>query len=257
MIDPTFKAVAKDKAGKSSNFRGLTYYDGNLYFTKGSGSNGINTVYTVSNPDGQLPTSSTANAATVSVLPGFPTDSAKVTGGDYTPFGLFFANPTTLYVADEGTGNTTDATEHAGLEKWTLSDGTWSLDYTLQAGLIGDTYTVPGWDFGETTIGLRNLTGEVNANGTVTFFATTSTTSGSGDNGADPNEIVKITDVLGDTSLPTSEKFSVFDGPDAGLRYGGVAFAAAPEPSTWAMLLLGFGGLGFVGYRKRSALSLG
>src|SRR4029077_18568979 len=43
MIDPTFKAVAKDKAGKSSNFRGLTYYDGNLYFTKGSGSNGINT----------------------------------------------------------------------------------------------------------------------------------------------------------------------------------------------------------------------
>jgi len=257
MIDPTFKAVPKDKAGKSSNFRGLTYYDGNLYFTKGSGSNGINTVYTVSNPDGQLPTSSTANAATVSVLPGFPTDSAKVTGGDYTPFGLFFANPTTLYVADEGTGNTTDATEHAGLEKWTLSDGTWSLDYTLQAGLIGDAYTVPGWDFGETTIGLRNLTGEVNANGTVTFFATTSTTSDSGDNGADPNEIVKITDVLGDTSLPTSEKFSVFDGPDAGLRYGGVAFAAAPEPSTWAMLLLGFGGLGFVGYRKRSALSLG
>jgi len=257
MIDPTFKAVPKDKAGKSSNFRGLTYYDGNLYFTKGSGSNGIDTVYTVSNPDGQLPTSSTANAATVSVLPGFPTDSAKVTGGDYTPFGLFFANPTTLYVADEGTGNTTDATEHAGLEKWTLSDGTWSLDYTLQAGLIGDTYSVPGWDFGETTIGLRNLTGEVNANGTVTFFATTSTTSGSGDNGADPNEIVKITDVLGDTSLPTSEKFSVFDGPDAGLRYGGVAFAAAPEPSTWAMLLLGFGGLGFVGYRKRSALSLG
>ena len=105
-------------------------------------------------------------------------------------------------------------TKNAGLEKWTLSDGTWSLDYTLQAGLIGDTYSVPGWDFGETTIGLRNLTGEVNANGTVTFFATTSTTSGSGDNGADPNEIVKITDVLGDTSLPTSEKFSVFDGPD-------------------------------------------
>jgi hypothetical protein len=66
---------------------------------------------------------------------------------------------------------------------------------------------------------------------------------------------VKITDALGDTSLPTNESFSVFDGPQAGLRYGGVAFAAAP--STWAMLLLGFGGLGFVGYRKRSALSLG
>ena len=81
MIDPTFKALPKDKAGKSSNFRGLTYYDGNLYFTKGSGSNGINTVYTVTNPNGQLPTSSTANDATISILPGFPTDSAKVTGG--------------------------------------------------------------------------------------------------------------------------------------------------------------------------------
>jgi hypothetical protein len=55
---------------------------------------------------------------------------------------------------------------------------------------------------------LRNLTGEVNANGTVTFFATTSTSSDSGDNGADPNEIVKIIDVLGDTSLPTGETFS-------------------------------------------------
>ena len=170
---------------------------------------------------------------------------------------MFFANPTTLYVADEGTGDATESDRHAGLEKWSLSDGTWSLDYTLQAGLIGETYSVPGWDFGETTIGLRNLTGEVNANGTVTFWATTSTSSGSGDNGADPNEIVEITDALGDTSLPTGEKFSVFDGPVAGLRYGGVAFAAAPEPSTWAMLLLGFAGLGFVGYRKRSALSLG
>src|ERR1700733_8518507 len=256
MINPTFKALPKDKAGKSSNFRGLTDYDGNLYFTKGSGSNGINTVYTVTNPNGQLPTSSTANDATISILPGFPTDSAKVTGGDYTPFGLFFANPTTLYVADEGTGNATDATDHAGLEKWTLSNRTWSLDYTLQSGLIGDTYTVPGWNFGETTIGLRNLTGQVNANGTVTFWATTSTSSGSGDNGADPNEIVEITDALGQTSLPTSESFSVFDGPEAGLRYGGVAFAA-PEPATWAMLLLGFAGLGFAGYRNRSALSVG
>jgi PEP-CTERM motif len=256
MIDPTYKSIAGDKAGKDNNFRGLTSYNGSLYFTKGSGSNGIDTVYTVSNPDGKLPTSATASDASISILPGFPTDRAK-TGPDYTPFALFFASPTTLYVADEGTGDATDQADHAGLEKWSLSDGTWSLDYTLQAGLIGDTYSVPGWDFGETTIGLRNLTGQVNADGTVTFWATTSTSSDSGDNGADPNEIVEITDALGDTAQPNGEKFSVFDGPVAGLRYGGVAFAAAPEPSTWAMLLLGFGGLGLAGYRKRSALSLG
>ncbi len=29
--------------------------------------------------------------------------------------------------------------------------------------------------------------------------------------------------------------------------------AAVPEPSTWAMLLLGFGGLGFMAYRRKSA----
>jgi hypothetical protein len=256
MIDPTFKSIPGDKAGKDSNFRGVTYFNGSLYFTKGSGSNGIDTVYTVSNPNGALPTSATASGATISILPGLPTDHAK-TGPNYTPFGLFFANSTTLYVADEGTGDAVDQTDHAGLEKWTLSDGTWSLDYTLQAGLIGDTYSVPGWNFGETTIGLRNLSAKLNADGTVTFWATTSTSSDSGDNGADPNEIVEITDALGDTSLPTGENFSVFDSPVAGLRYGGVAFAAAPEPATWAMLLLGFAGLGFVGYRKRSALSLG
>ena len=36
----------------------------------------------------------------------------------------------------------------------------------------------------------------------------------------------------------------------------GMEFLAAPEPSTWAMMLLGFGGLGFMGYRasaKRQA----
>jgi hypothetical protein len=138
--------------------------------------------------------------------------------------------------------------QNAGLEKWTLSSGTWHQDYTLQAGLIGDTYSVTGWDYEETTVGLRNLTGEVNKDGTVTLWATTATTSGSGDNGADPNEIVEITDSLSAMKLP-SETFSIYDGPVAGLRYGGVAFAA-PEPSTWATMLIGFAGLGFGAFRR-------
>jgi hypothetical protein len=249
MIDPTFKPVSTDKAGKSSNFRGLTLYDGQLYFTKGSGSNGVDTVYTVSNPGGALPTAGTAASATISILPGLPTDSAKATGGNFTPFGLFFANSTTLYVADEGSGNATDAASHAGLEKWSLVGGTWQLDYTLQSNLIGQIYNVAGWNYTETTSGLRDLTGKVNADGTVTLWAVTATTSGSGDNGADPNQIVSITDNLFATSLPGSESFSVLEGPQVGLRYGGVAYAV-PEPSTWAMMLTGFAGLGFAGYRR-------
>ena len=34
-----------DKIGKDTNFRGLTISDNVVYFTKGSGSNGVNTVY--------------------------------------------------------------------------------------------------------------------------------------------------------------------------------------------------------------------
>ena len=32
--------------------------------------------------------------------------------------------------------------------------------------------------------------------------------------------------------------------------YGAVA--AVPEPSTWAMMLLGFAGIGFLAYRRKS-----
>jgi hypothetical protein len=32
--------------------------------------------------------------------------------------------------------------------------------------------------------------------------------------------------------------------------------SAVPEPSTWAMMLAGFGALGFVGYRRNQAAKL-
>jgi choice-of-anchor C domain-containing protein len=36
---------------------------------------------------------------------------------------------------------------------------------------------------------------------------------------------------------------------------GGVAIAAVPEPATWAMIILGFFGIGFLSYRRRGGLS--
>ena len=61
-------------------------------------------------------------------------------------------------------------------------------------GMTGPTPTV-------TTVGLRNLTGRVGRDGKVTLWATTATCSASGDNGADPNRVVEITDELSATSL--------------------------------------------------------
>jgi hypothetical protein len=229
-VDPllqfTFGTKA-DKAGKDDNFRGLTEFGGSIYVIKGSGSNGIDTVYTV----GSLPTVSDAASETLSIVPGFPADPAKQTGGNFTPFAAFFANPTTMYVTDEGTGNSLDASSHAGLEKWSLVDGTWQLDYVLANGLIGVVDSgltgVDGPYPDVTTIGLRNLTGVVEGD-RVTLWATTSTSSASGDNGADPNKVVEITDRLDAATLTgdvAAESFQVIARPTYGKVYRGVAFA--------------------------------
>jgi hypothetical protein len=215
-----------DKAGKDDNFRGITEFGGALYFTKGSGSNGIQTVYTVPT----LPIIADAAATMISIVPGFPTDSAKATGGNFTPFAVFFANATTMYVSDEGSGNATDTSTHAGLQKWTLVGGTWQLDYVLTNGLIGQvdrglTGADGPWP-DVTTVGLRNLTGVVNGD-QVTLWATTSTSSTSGDNGADPNKVIVITDQLSATAMTgavSAESFSTVIGPTYGTVYRGVAF---------------------------------
>jgi hypothetical protein len=218
---------AADKPGKDNNYRGITEFGGALYFTKGSGGNGIDTVYTVPT----LPTVANAASQTISILPGFPTDPAT-DNGNFTPFAVFFANATTMYVTDEGSGNSIDTSSHAGLEKWSLVGGTWQLDYVLTNGLIGTgtTDNLTGSDGPwppVTTVGLRNMTGVVNASaGTVTIWATTSTSSTSGDQGADPNKVVTITDQLSATTAAAvaSESFSVVVGPTYGTVYRGVAY---------------------------------
>jgi hypothetical protein len=276
--------IAKDKAAKDNNFRGLTVFDNTLYETKGSGSNGINSVYQIG-AAGTLPTGN--GSATINVLNGFPTALAravtvvagagsntnptglnvpipvgKVDAGFY-PFGLFFANSSTLYVADEGDGTMANAAKdiEAGLQKWSAVNGKWTYDYTLQSGLsLGTPYVVSGTDaagdsgsyYATETDGLRNITGQVNPDGSVTIFGVTSTVSGSGDQGADPNELVGITDTLGDTmaSQVTGESFNVLETAAYGQVFRGVAFAPVPEPASMAVLASGVGLLGAVRRRR-------
>ncbi len=228
VIDPfTGKPYALDKAGKDNNYRGITIFNHTLYITKGSGGNGINTVYQVGN-SGVLPTGDVATLAQVpiTILPGFPVTLAS--GTDPTtgattpvmfPFGIWFANQSTLYVCDEGDGNlvtpavdgnvaSADAQAHAGIQKWILVNGTWQLAYVMNSGLnIGVPYSVENYPtaLNPATGGCRSITGQVNHDGTVTIFAVTSTISPSGDQGADPNKLVKVTDVLKATTLPTGD----------------------------------------------------
>ena len=263
--------TSPDKIGKDTNFRGLTVFHNVLYLTKGSGSNGIDTVYFVDTTNGAcpngvglpapgapLPTAPINYDATVlqtlgvqpynmCVLRGFPTLLAKSKSNTSFPFGIWFANPTTLYVADEGDGTNTfssvagtysaaAAQTTAGLQKWVLVNGSWQRAYTLQAGLgLGQPYTVAGYPTGDNPVtglpwspatdGLRNITGRVNTDGTATIYAVTSTVSGNGDQGADPNKLVAIDDQLSATTLPAAESFRTVDTAGFAEALRGVAFA--------------------------------
>lgn len=219
---------AADKSGKDNNFRGIAISGNTLYVTKGSGSNGINTVYQVGQP-GVLPTRDTAAATTFSILPGFPNNPTANSGANgFYPFGIWFANATTLYVAQEGDGNLADAATSptAGLQKWVYANGSWSLAYTLQKGLsLGTTYHVNGYPTDPATGGLRNITGRLNRDGSATIFAVTSTVGTSVEPGADPNQVVAITDKVAATKLPADEAFDVVVPPAFGAVYRGVSFA--------------------------------
>jgi hypothetical protein len=234
--------LSTDKAGKDTNFRGLTIFNNTLYVSKGSGSNGINSVFQAGTA-GTLPTGTAEELATVplTILPGFP-NTENSTNTNF-PFGMFFADANTLYVCDEGDGtfvppaasgdNVADAQSQAtaGLQKWVLQNGTWNMVYVLQKGLnIGVQYTVDHYpaSIDPATGGCRNIAGRVNHDGTVTIWAITSTVSANGDNGADPNKLVKVSDQISATTLPTGGWLGTFQtvrSARAGEVFRGVAFA--------------------------------
>jgi len=284
VTDPmTGQPYAADKAGKDNNYRGITIFNNTLYVTKGSGGNGINTVYQVGN-SGVLPSGDVNTLAKlpITILPGFPVTLAA--GVDPTtnavtpvmyPFGIWFADANTLYVADEGDNCTSNGAAPctdilatgtpdqigasvyahaanqttAGLQKWIFDTtaGKWNLAYTIQAGLkLGVPQTIPGYPTGinsgtagtnlpwaPATDGLRNLTGQVNWDGTVTIWAVNSTVSGGGDEGADPNQLVVVTDPLKATTLSGDgdlddlflDQFFTLRRANSGEVFRGVSFA--------------------------------
>ncbi|HLY08458.1 MAG TPA: hypothetical protein VKW04_04030 [Planctomycetota bacterium] len=233
--------LTADKSGKDDNFRGITIFNNTLYVTKGSGGNGINTVYQVGTA-GTLPTAATAASTPITILPGLPEILAKSKSGVQNPFGIWFADANTLYVADEGVGSA-GANPNAGLEKWVLEgDGKWHNVYTLQNGLNrGVQYGVAGLDpsLNPAPDGLRSLTGRVNGDGTVTLFAVTSTISASVDQGADPNQLVTITDTLSFTTAAdaAAESFSVLQTAGFGEVLRGVEFVPLSASTYVANLL--------------------
>jgi len=225
------KKYDPDKTGKDCNFRGVAIFGDTLYVSKGSGSNGVNTVYQVG-PAGALAGGGKLGSnVSITILPGFNAQSQKVADSSGTPtphpFGLWFADDSTLYVADEGDGvkpgGAGKSTRFAGLAQYRRSGGTWSLAATFQAGVVDQAPYTAGLPWNVKADGLRNLAGRVNGDGSVTIFATTSTVSDESahDGGADPNQLVSIT--IRPSSTPANTAFTVLRTAKAGERYGGVA----------------------------------
>ncbi|MDQ2835112.1 MAG: hypothetical protein M3Y50_15490 [Acidobacteriota bacterium] len=266
----TVLGAKADKIGKDDNFRGMTIFNDVVYYTKGSGGNGVNTVYFVDTTGTACPkgVGVPALGATLPIAPltydparlavsglptnmcilsGFPTRPAKTANPAAFPFGIWFADAETLYVADEGDEYTggADLYTHAaaqttaGIQKWVFNSSTqnWSLAYTLHTGLgLGQPYVVKRYPAGNNVLtdlpwapatdGVRNLTGIVD-DGKVTLYGLTSTVSGSGDMGADPNRLVSVTDMLDnkDAAVAAKERFRVVRKAEFAEVLRGVSFA--------------------------------
>ena len=99
---------------------------------------------------------------------------------------------------------------------------------------LGVPYTVAGYPTGNNpttglpwspgTDGLRNINGGTHGDGTATIYAVTSTVSGNGDQGADPNKVVVITDNIAAKTLPQNESFTTFRTAGFGEVLRGVSF---------------------------------
>jgi PEP-CTERM motif-containing protein len=184
------------------NTRVVNISGGQLYVSSSSG-----TFLGLSTIGSGLPTTA---GQTTTGLAGFPTS------GTHSSYDYWFANSSTVYVADDGS-----AAAGGGIQKWTLSGGTWSLQYTLLNN-------------GTSTTDVRGLTGEI-VGGNTELFGTTSTTS-----------LIEVTD----TGAGSSDTVLATAGANTAFRDVVLVPNVVPEPSTLALLGLGAAGWFFLRRRK-------
>ena len=228
----------------SSDTRFVSIVNGQLYVSRDSTQvgGGSITVYGTTVPTG---------TAVGTALSGIGPSTVIANNGDginsngqtvyLSPESYFFASSTVLYIADGGQpkddGDPGTGADDGGLQKWVLNTttGTWSLAYTLAAGLnlVSNTAT-------DGTTGLIGLTGTVNAGaGTVTFYATNYIASD-----FDQTNLYTITDTLSDTTAAqaSGESFTtLLSGVPASYNIRGISFAPVQASETAAAIVVSGG----------------
>jgi len=175
-----------------------------------------------------------------------------------SPEAFYYANATTLYIADSGAPKNGSAGAarlgEGGLQKWTLSGGVWSLAYDLVAGLnlVDNATANSATPTAAGVTGLFGLTGMV-VGGQVQLFATSY-----GLNELSPSFLYEITDNLADTTITqvnaenggAGETFATLYSAPLGTAIRGVSFTPAPEPASIAIFGVGLAGAAITRRRR-------
>jgi hypothetical protein len=245
--------------------RDVVQYGGNLYYSADQNSKkGIQTgIFEYSGTPNNSQGSNTGTRLTGSsgtiYAGGSFTPSGSGTSVNFSPQDFAFANSTTMYVADTGAPKTGGIGD-GGIQKWSLTSGTWGLDYTLAPSDFLSPTLATGTtaaSVGET--GFEDLALQVVGN-SVDIFAVSYTVGPD----AEQNGLYGVVDSLSNLSptVAASERVSELevspgvDGTSADYNFKGVSFAptataAVPEPGTWGMAIGGLALLLAVTRRRR------
>jgi len=198
-----------------TNLRNVEIYNNQLYFSTGSGTNGIYTMGT------GLPTT---GSQTPTLVPGLEAPS---------PFGFVMFDTTGDNVLDLAYVASDQNTTGGGLNKYTFNGTSWTNQWSLLQNVNGTLSPTTATNFA----GIRGLAGSF-ANGIATLYATTTESNN--------NRLISIIDA---GTTPTT--FTTLQSAGTNFVFRGVDVAVVPEPAT---VVLAAAGLALAGLAARRRL---